>query len=201
MERERREDIFFSADIESDGPVPGVYSMLSFALVVAGTFDGVQFRRAENLDQTFYAELKPVTASFDPEALAVSGLSRERLMLEGRDPAEAMRACAAWVDERAQGRTPVLVGYPLGFDWSFFSYYFNVFAGRSPFGHSRGFDTKTAAALLTGVPVGAAGRAGLPTGLQSTRPHTHGALEDALEQADVLANVMALLGQGGSAAR
>lgn len=200
MERERREDLFFSVDIESDGPVPGVYSMLSFALVVAGTFDGVQFRRAERLDQTFYAELKPVTDSFDPDALAVSGLSRERLRLEGRDPTEAMRACAAWVDERAQGKTPVLVGYPLGFDWSFLAYYFTVFAGRSPFGHSRGFDTKTAAALLTGVPVGAAGRAGLPAALQSTRPHTHGALDDALEQADVLANVMALLARRGSAA-
>lgn len=201
MERDRKEDLFFSADIESDGPVPGVYSMLSFALVVAGTFDGVHFRRAERLDQTFYAELKPVTASFDPEALAVSGLSRERLMLEGRDPVEAMRACSSWVDERAEGKTPVLVGYPLGFDWSFLAYYFTVFAGRSPFGHSRGFDTKTAAAILTGVPVGAAGRAGLPASLRSSRPHTHGALDDALEQADVLANVMALLEQHRSAAR
>jgi hypothetical protein len=195
------EDLFFSADIESDGPVPGVYSMLSFALVVAGTFDGVRFRRAERLDRTFYAELRPISETFDPEALSVSGLSRERLATDGREPREAMLDCAAWVREQSQGKTPVLVGYPLGFDWSFLAYYFTVFAGSSPFGHSRGFDTKTAAAILTGVPVGAAGRAGLPESLRSNRPHTHGALDDALEQADVLANVMALLERQGSAAR
>jgi hypothetical protein len=28
-------DIYFSADIEADGPIPGPYSMLSFGLAVA----------------------------------------------------------------------------------------------------------------------------------------------------------------------
>src|SRR5262245_56668885 len=33
-------DVYFSADVETDGPIPGPYSMLSFALVQAGRFDG-----------------------------------------------------------------------------------------------------------------------------------------------------------------
>jgi hypothetical protein len=45
--------------------------MLSFGLAVAGTFDG---------------------ASFEPAALAVSGLDRDRLIREGLAPAEAMAA-------------------------------------------------------------------------------------------------------------
>lgn len=38
-------DVYFSADVETDGPIPGPFSMLSFALVPAGTFDGEIFRR------------------------------------------------------------------------------------------------------------------------------------------------------------
>lgn len=124
-------DVFFSADIESDGPVPGAYSMLSFALVVAGRFDGVRFEPPASYDDALELELRPVTARFDAKALAVSGLSRERLLREGREPGEAMREAAGWVRERvrADGATPVLVGYPLGFDWAFLSYYFDVYGG------------------------------------------------------------------------
>jgi hypothetical protein len=38
-------DAYFSADVETDGPIPGVFSMLSFALVYAGSFDGRKFKR------------------------------------------------------------------------------------------------------------------------------------------------------------
>ena len=119
-------DVFFSADIESDGPVPGAYSMLSFALVVAGRFDGARFEPPASYTDALELELRPVTDRFDAEALAVSGLSRERLLREGREPGEAMREAAGWVRARADGATPVLVGYPLGFDWAFLSYYFEV---------------------------------------------------------------------------
>jgi hypothetical protein len=33
-------DLYISADIETDGPIPGEYSMLSFALVLAGGMIG-----------------------------------------------------------------------------------------------------------------------------------------------------------------
>jgi len=38
-------DAYFSADVETDGPIPGPFSMLSFAIVYAGTFDGTNFVR------------------------------------------------------------------------------------------------------------------------------------------------------------
>jgi hypothetical protein len=43
-------DIYFSADVETDGPIPGEYSMLSFALVYAGQFDGVRFEAPSRYD-------------------------------------------------------------------------------------------------------------------------------------------------------
>lgn len=186
-------DVFFSADIESDGPVPGAYSMLSFAFVVAGRFDGVRYEPPASFDDALELELRPITDRFDPEALAVSGLSRERLLREGREPAEAMAEAAAWVSARAGSATPVLVGYPLGFDWSFLAYYFSVYAGGSPFGHSRGFDLKTAVALTLGVPIARAGREALPEALRADHPHTHRALDDAIAQAQVLGKLFKLL--------
>ena len=32
-------EIYISTDVETDGPIPGRYSMLAFGLAVAGTFD------------------------------------------------------------------------------------------------------------------------------------------------------------------
>jgi len=31
-------EVYFSADVETDGPIPGPFSMLSFALVYAGRY-------------------------------------------------------------------------------------------------------------------------------------------------------------------
>src|SRR3954467_4522784 len=85
-------DLYISADVEADGPIPGPYSMLSFGLAVAGGYDGEQFVRADPPSQTFYRELAPISESFDPEALAVSGLDRDRLVREGEPPKTAMDA-------------------------------------------------------------------------------------------------------------
>jgi hypothetical protein len=53
-------DLYFSADIEADGPIPGTYSMLSFGLAVAGRFDGTLFEAYDPTKATFYRELKPL---------------------------------------------------------------------------------------------------------------------------------------------
>jgi hypothetical protein len=79
-------DLYISADIESDGPIPGEFSMLSFGLAVAGSFDGASFS-PEPDRATFYRELQPISERFDPDALRVSGLDRNRLATEGAPPA------------------------------------------------------------------------------------------------------------------
>ena len=38
-----RPDLYFSVDIEADGPIPGPYSMVSLGACVAGTYDGATF--------------------------------------------------------------------------------------------------------------------------------------------------------------
>jgi hypothetical protein len=194
----RSTDVYFSADVETDGPIPGPYSILSFALVYAGRFDGTRFERPPNYDLTFYRELKPISESFDPEALRVNGLDRPRLIQNGEAPERAMSDASAWIKRTARSDRAVLVAYPLSFDWTWLYWYFVRFcSGGSPFGYSRCFDIKTAVAVKERIPIGDAGRSQLSLALRSDRLHTHHALDDAIEQAEIFAKVFELGEQNG----
>ena len=182
-------DVYFSADVETDGPIPGPFSMLSFALVCAGRFDGKQFERPANYDEVFEVNIKPISQEFQEEALRVNGIDRSALFTTGTDPAVAMADAARWIQERSVGGSPVLVAYPLSFDWAWLYWYFTRFTGSSPFQHSRCFDIKTAIAVKTNRPISASGRASLPPSYRSSRPHTHRAADDAIEQAEIFAKV------------
>ncbi len=88
----------------------------------------------EKLEKTFYGQVKPVSDRFVPEALAVSGFSREQ-HLGFDEPKAVMESFAAWVEQNSKGRA-VFVSDNLAFDWQFINYYFHRFLGRNPFGFS-----------------------------------------------------------------
>ena len=183
-------DVYFSADVETDGPIPGPFSILSFALVYAGRFDGSRFERPRDYHQTFYREMKPISDSFQLEALRVNGLDRGRLSIEGEAPERVMTDACRWIEGIAGTGSPVMVAYPLSFDWNFLYWYFIRFTRNgSPFGHSRCFDIKTAFAVKASVPMSEAGRSKVFPTLRPGRSHTHNALDDAIEQAEIFANV------------
>jgi hypothetical protein len=180
-------DVYFSADVETDGPIPGEFSMLSFGLVYAGRSDGKTFERPKSYATAYQALLRPISARFEQQALDVNGLDRSALETEGRSAGEVMPEVATWIRANAAGGTPVLVAYPLSFDWAWLYWYFVRFAGSSPFNHSRCFDLKTAIAVRGRRPIVESGHDRLPAALRSHKPHTHRALDDAIEQADMLA--------------
>jgi hypothetical protein len=183
-------DVYFSADVETDGPIPGPYSILSFALVYAGSFDGRIFTPPDSHAQSFYRELRPISGDYQPEALRVNGLDRDRLCREGERPDTAMTEAAHWIKEIAGKGKPVLVAYPLSFDWSWLYWYFVRFSAEgSPFNHSLCFDIKTAFAVKAGIPIAEAGKSRLLPSLRPQKRHTHHALEDAVEQAEIFVNV------------
>jgi hypothetical protein len=108
--------------------------MLSFALVYAGSFDGKLFTRPDSYGDTFYRELKPISEQFQIEALQVNGLDRNRLLIEGAIPAHAMNEASRWIRSIAGQAKPVLVAYPLSFDWAWLYWYFVRFSeDGSPF--------------------------------------------------------------------
>lgn len=198
--REGVVDAYFSADVETDGPIPGPFSMLSFALVYAGSFDGRSFERPSTYSHTFYRELQPISDQFQTEALQVNGLDRSRLIIEGTTPAQAMTEASRWVRSVAGQAKPVLVAYPLSFDWTWLYWYFVRFSeDGSPFGYSRCFDLKTALSIKGSAPIAASGRSRLANSLRSKREHTHHALDDAIEQAEIFANVFEWEGLRGGA--
>lgn len=189
--REENIDVYFSADVETDGPIPGPYSLLSFAMVYAGRFDGQKFEHPDKLDQTYYCELKPISDSYEPEALHVNQLDRDRLCHEGQDPKDAMTEASRWVRNIAGPYRPVLVAYPLSFDWTWLYWYFIRFSSEgSPFNHSGCFDIKTAYAVKGRLPVALSGRSNLERWLLPRREHSHHALDDAIEQAEIFAKLM-----------
>jgi hypothetical protein len=187
-----KRELYFSTDIEADGPIPGPYSMSSLGMAAAATFDGATFARLNPARHTFYGELAPISEEFVPAAAAVSGLDRAELVAHGTDPREAMAANVAWImaTAAAHDARPVFVAYPLGFDWLFTYWYQVRFTGGSPFGHSGHLDLKTLYAGKAGVPVRSAVKRSMPRQLHSTRLHTHHALDDAIEQAELFCNVM-----------
>jgi hypothetical protein len=181
-------EMYFSVDVEADGPIPGPYSMISVGVAVAGTRDPA-FSPAKPDALTFYRELRPISDAFVPEALAVSGLDRERLVREGTDPATAMHELSDWVDQCRGEARPVAVAYPAVFDWLFLYWYLVRFTGGSVFGHSGCLDLKTMYAIKADVPLGLAHKRAMPRRLLSKRRHTHHALDDAIEQADLFTNL------------
>ena len=183
-------EVYFSADVETDGPIPGPYSMLSFAIVLAGYYDGEEFIRPSNYNTSFYRELKPISESFQEEALQVNGLDRDDLIINGADPSLVMEDAYSWVLNVSKVASPVFVAYPLSFDWSWLYWYFYKFSEKgSPFGYSQCYDIKTAVAVKSGMMISEASRSRLPNYLLPNRPHTHHALDDAIEQAEIFANV------------
>jgi hypothetical protein len=111
-------------DVEADGPIPGAYSMISFGAILV----------QERLDQTYYGRLKPISEKWDPEALAVSGFTREQTMAFD-EPKQVMDGFATWVKERSK-RRPLFISDNNGFDWQFINWYFWHFTGGNPFGHT-----------------------------------------------------------------
>jgi hypothetical protein len=189
-------DVYFSADVETDGPIPGPFSMLSFALVPAGRFDGRTFVRPKGYDEVFYAELKPISGRFEEEALRVNGLDRDRLLAEGAEPGMAMTEASEWIRKQCGSGNPVLVAYPLSFDWTWLYWYFVQYSQYgSPFEHSRCFDLKTAFAVKAGLPICLSGRSRIPERLRGTQAHTHHAVDDAVEQAQLFANIFQWTGK------
>lgn len=109
-------------DVEADGPCPGIYSMISFGAVAVTP-----------KKETFYAKLEPLPGAFYiPEALAVSGFSREQT-IDFDDPCIQMHEFRDWL---TQFDRPMFISDNNGFDWQFINWYFWKFMGQNPFGHS-----------------------------------------------------------------
>ncbi len=135
---------WFCIDIEANGPVPGLYDMVSLgATVVSRGEDGDLA-----LGDDFYMELQPVAPRFDPRAAAIHGLDQARLAAEGLSREDAAASLAAWVASHTRpGTEPCFVGHNAPFDWSFVAHLYAETGRPNPFGY-KALDTKALSAGL-----------------------------------------------------
>jgi DNA polymerase III epsilon subunit-like protein len=116
-------EIFVSVDIETSGPNPREYAVLSIGACLV-----------DQPERSFYVELVPTTDEVVPTALAVSGLSIEELHRTGTDVTTALLQFEEWLGELPG--PPIFVAFNAAFDWMFIEDYFRRFLGRNPFGYA-----------------------------------------------------------------
>lgn len=180
-------ELYFSTDIETDGPIPGPNSMLSFG-VVALTADGKELGSFEaNLETLPDATPDPSTMDWwktQPQAWAAC---RKNL----KDPEDTFKRFVSWVQEMC-GReyAPVMVCMPSGFDFLFMYWYMIKFAGRSPFSFSC-VDMRTYVMATRKTGYKKTSKKFWPNRwFPKNMPHTHVAIDDAREQGLTFVNML-----------
>lgn len=153
-------------DVESDGPIIGDHSMVCFGAVVV----------EPSLSKTFYGQTKPISKIWVPDALAVSGFSREEHE-KFDDPVKVMSEFAEWLKINSVGN-PILISDNNGYDYAFICYYFHKFYGSNPFGWS----SRRIGDLYCGMKMDAQARW---KHLRKTN-HDHNPINDALGNAEAL---------------
>jgi DNA polymerase III epsilon subunit-like protein len=171
---DERPEVLISVDVETAGPSPSRYSMVSIGACPV-----------DDPDAGFYVELRPEHEAVDERALAVSGLTVDHLAEHGRDPGEAMRLFAEWIDAAVpSGHRPVFVGFNAAFDWMFVDDYFFRHGVPNPFGHGA-LDIKSYYVGMTGVSWAQTSMRYLSPRYLAGRPLSHNALGDARDQAEL----------------
>ena len=167
---------YMSIDVEASGPIPGEYSMLSIGACIVG-----------DTGKRFYIELKPLNGNYLRSALKVCGLSMETLTRKGAKPQEAIDRFAGWVKGATKGATPVFCCWST-MDWLFMKWYMVRFGHPELFSHSA-CEMKSYYTGMMGCAFGRARKKYLPDYLLPKKKHTHNALDDALEQAELYSNM------------
>lgn len=167
-------DTYISVDVETAGPNPSQYSLLTIGACTIG-----------DNQQTFYVELKPVNKRMTRESFAIHRLSLKRLAEKGLSPGEAMASFENWVKNMIPaGESPIFVSFNAPFDWMFVNDYFHRYLGHNPFGHAA-LDMKAFYMGLSGVPWKETSMNHVISRYLGDRQLTHHALRDALDQAEI----------------
>jgi len=170
-----RPERFISVDIESAGPTPGGYAMLSIGACLV-----------DEPSRGFYIELKPDRDAVVESALKVSGLSMDELREHGTEAGQAMREFAQWVRDVVPPQThrAVFVAFNAVFDWMFVNEYFVRYDVENPFGHG-GLDIKSYYVGMMGSTWEQTSMRHLSPKYLEGRPLSHNALGDARDQAEL----------------
>jgi hypothetical protein len=175
-------EIYVSTDVEADGPIPGPNSMLSFG--------SAAYTPDKKLLGTFTANLLTLpAAAADPKTMEWWKTQPEawaECRRDPQDPAVVMPRYVSWL--KSLPGMPVFVAYPAAYDFLFV--YLIRFAGESPFSFSA-LDIKSYAMAVLGTQYRNTTKKSMPERWFDALPHTHTALDDAIEQGALFCNMLA----------
>jgi DNA polymerase III epsilon subunit-like protein len=168
------EEFFIIVDIETSGPNPGSYALLSIGACTLG----------EN-PHTFYIQLQPDKKDFDLEAMQINKLPFDELAKNGTPPQKAMQEFAKWINDiTPKNSTPVFVAFNAPFDWMFINDYFHRHLGENPFGY-KALDIKAYFMGLFGSDWDDTSHKKIAQFFGIKLDFSHHALQDALDEAQL----------------
>lgn len=177
-------EIYVSTDIETDGPIPGSYSMLSFGSAAFDSSGELLTTFSRNLEKLPGATEHPDTMKWWATVPDAYAATRTHLV----KPDDAMAGYVKWLEELPGD--PVFVGYPATFDFMFVYWYLITFAGHSPFSFSA-LDIKTYAMATLKTEFRKTTKKKMPKSWFTKKlKHSHVALEDAIEQGHLFCSIL-----------
>lgn len=179
-------EVYVSTDVETDGPIPGPHSMLSFGSAAYLADKTLVDTFTANLETLPGATADPTTMDWWAQYPEAWQASRHTLQA----PDIAMQNYSTWL--KALPGTPVFVGYPAAFDFMFVYWYLIQFTGHSPFSHAA-LDIRTLSMAILKQDYGHSTRRYMPAHWFDDLPHTHKALDDAIAQGALFCNMLAEL--------
>ena len=184
------EERYISVDVEADGPVPGLHSMLSLGAAAYNAWGQQVGKFSANLETLEGATTDAGTMAWwgkQPEAWKKA---RER----AQDPKKVMEDFHLFAlgDGPKRSGRPVMVTYPAAFDAMWIVWYLHRFTSGDPF-RRRCIDVKTMAMQVLGGGYANAAKRNMPASWFSGRKHTHVAIQDAIEQGELFVNIVEAL--------
>ena len=176
-------EIYVSTDVETDGPVPGLNSMLSFASAAFLSNKTLVSTFSVNLETLEGAKSDPVTMAWWETKPEAWDACRRHL----QPPLLVMPEYVTWL--KSLPGTPVFVGYPAAFDFMFVTYYLYRFAGETPFSYLA-LDIKSYAMAVLKADFLDVVKSNMPQRWFDDLPYTHVALDDAISQGALFCNIL-----------
>lgn len=186
--------LYFSFDIEADGPSPAKNSMLGFALVV--------FDQDKTIKGTFERNIAPIDGhEQDPETIewftSPHNIAAYNYLATNQvTPGDFVRDLVSFINLFAD-QPKKWIAAPAAYDWQWLNYYYHAFyPAETPF-VKLAFKAEcissyfTQYAALKNMTRGQSAQ--LWKDLTDQLPHTHKALDDAMEQGIVFINLMKLV--------
>jgi len=164
--------MLITVDVESDGPAPGIYSMVSFGAVIV----------EPTLSHKFRAETAPISGLWIPKSLAISGVTREEHE-KFPHPSTVMPTFKRWLESKLRifdVERFVMISDNPAFDHAFINWYGWKFCGKDLLGHS--------GRRINDLFAGSQNNASATQGWKKFRktPHNHDPLDDAMGMAEAL---------------